>query len=137
MRFFHRAANLNKFWVYFTNGLGVLIINTVTIKKNFEFRRIYKKGRSFVSPLIVVYVLKNKKGFNRIGITTSKKIGKAFMRNRARRIIREAFRSYEVKLQKGYDLVFVARTKTCLAKEQGVEKALGGIFSKSKLFIEQ
>ena len=63
--------------------LEVIIIETVSIKKNYEFKRIYKKGHSFVNSVIVIYILKNKCGENRIGVTTSRKIGKAVMRNRA------------------------------------------------------
>lgn len=59
------------------------------------------------------------------------------MRNRARRLIREAFTHYEDKLAKGYDFVFVARTKTCLAKEQNIDKALGGILISAKLLSKE
>jgi ribonuclease P protein component len=114
--------------------LEVIIINTVSIKKNYEFKRIYKKGRSFVNPAIVVYILKNRCGFNRVGVTTSRKIGKAVMRNRARRLIHESFRQLEDKLLTGYDIVFVARTRTCLLKEQDVYRAINGIFISAKLF---
>lgn len=55
------------------------------------------------------------------------------MRNRARRVIREAYSRYEERLPKGYDFVFVARTKTCLVKEQIIDKALGGILASAKL----
>ena len=113
--------------------MEVFLINTVSIKKNYEFKRIYKKGRSFVNPAIVVYIFKNNKGINRIGITTSRKIGKAVSRNRARRIIREAYRQVEKELPVGYDFVFVARSRTCLLKQQDIFRALSGIFVSAKL----
>lgn len=113
--------------------MEVIIINTVSIKKNYEFKRIYKKGRSFVNSAIVVYILKNRCGFNRIGITTSRKIGIAVKRNRARRLIHESFRQLEDKIPSGYDIVFVARTRTCLLKEQDVFRAINGIFVSAKL----
>lgn len=109
------------------------IINTVSIKNDYEFRRVYKKGRSYVNHLIVVYVMKNRLGFNRVGITTSRKIGIAVERNRARRVIREAYRQIEDKLPKGFDFVFVARTRTCSVKTQDVLRALQGIFNSAKL----
>lgn len=60
--------------------------------------------------------MKNRAGICRIGITTSKKIGNAVERNRARRVIRAAYRSLEGKICGNYDFVFVARTKTIFTK---------------------
>lgn len=85
---------------------------TVTIKSNCDFRRIYGKGKSFQGPALVSYVLKNRAGICRIGITTSKKIGNAVERNRSRRVIRAAYSMIEDKIQGNYDFVFVARSKT-------------------------
>ncbi len=85
---------------------------TVTIKSNCDFRRVYGKGKSFQSPALVSYVMKNRAGICRIGITTSKKIGNAVERNRARRVIRVAYRSLESKIDGNYDIIFVARSKT-------------------------
>ena len=85
---------------------------TVTIKSNCDFRRIYGKGKSFQGPALVSYVLKNRAGICRIGITTSKKIGNAVERNRSRRVIRVAYSMIEDKIQGNYDFVFVARSKT-------------------------
>ena len=96
----------------------------VPINRDKDFRRVYAKGKSFVSPSVIVYVLKNRTGTLRIGITTSKKIGNAVARNRARRVIREAFRSLEQNVKSGYDLVFVARTKTPFIKSTKMEKDL-------------
>ena len=85
---------------------------TVTIKSNCDFRRVYGKGKSFQGPALVSYVLKNRAGICRIGITTSKKIGNAVERNRSRRVIRAAYSMIEEKIQGNYDFVFVARSKT-------------------------
>lgn len=97
---------------------------TVTLKENYEFKRIYRKGRSFVNSALVVYVYKNRKDYNRIGLTTSRKIGKAVKRNRARRIIREAYRKIEGRIKQGYDLIFVARGKTVYLKTQDIERIM-------------
>ncbi len=87
-----------------------------TLKLNKEFKRLYFKGNSAVHPLIVTYAMKNRLGYNRIGITVTKKVGKAFSRNRCKRIIRAAFYQVEPCISKGWDFVFVARTKTPQAK---------------------
>jgi ribonuclease P protein component len=67
-----------------------------------------------------MYVRKNRAGSCRIGITASKKIGNAVQRNRARRIIREAFRQVSLPLKGNYDVVFVARTKTVFKKSTDI-----------------
>ena len=85
---------------------------TVTIKSNCDFRRVYGKGKSFQGPALVSYVLKNRAGICRIGITTSQKIGNAVERNRSRRVIRAAYSMIEDKIHGNYDFVFVARAKT-------------------------
>ena len=63
----------------------------VTLKDNRDFSRLYKRGKSFVSPVLVTYVMKNKNNNLRFGITTGKKVGKAVKRSRARRVIRAAY----------------------------------------------
>lgn len=87
-----------------------------TLKLNKEFRRLYFKGSSAVHPLIVTYACKNRLGRNRIGITATKKIGKAVCRNRCKRIIRAAFSEVQPQIGQGWDFVFVARAKTAQAK---------------------
>ena len=88
---------------------------TMTVKENYEFRRIYAKGRSGVSPYLVVYVRPNRRGRNRLGVTVSTKLGHAVVRNRVRRRIREIYRlnkaaaRYEVPegLSPRFDIVWV------------------------------
>ena len=92
------------------------------ITSNRDFQRIYRRGRSCVSPGLVTYVLKNKNNNLRIGITTSKKVGKAVKRNRSRRVIRAAFSHLPIDMDQSYDIIFVARTKTCFLKSDEVER---------------
>ncbi len=95
---------------------------SVTVNKNRDFKRVYARGKSLASPCLVTYVMKNKLGETRAGITTSKKTGNAVSRNRARRIIRAAFSFLREKTEKGFDIVFVARAKTSFVKMQVVLK---------------
>ncbi|MBP0979042.1 MAG: ribonuclease P protein component [Oscillospiraceae bacterium] len=84
----------------------------MSLNKNKSFRYVYNRGISVVSPLLVTYVLKNQYRNNRIGITASKKIGNAVKRNRARRIIKAAYRDLRENINTGYDIIFVARVRT-------------------------
>lgn len=83
----------------------------ITLNSNSDFRRAYGRGKVYTNPALVTYIVKNRAGICRIGITTSKKIGNAVERNRARRVIRAAYCS-QIDPQGGFDIVFVARTKT-------------------------
>lgn len=67
-------------------------------------------------PILVSYVMKNRKNVVRVGITTSKKTGNAVKRNRSRRLIRESFRSLSPGVARGYDVIFVSRAKTPFVK---------------------
>lgn len=84
----------------------------VTLKENYEFRRLYQKGASAVSGGVVLYCRKNRLGHNRLGLTSSVKLGGAVVRNRARRRLREVYRLNGDKLRQGYDIILVARSRT-------------------------
>ena len=83
-----------------------------TLNLNTQFRRVYSKGKSCVRSSLVVYARPNGLGFNRLGVTVSKKVGKAVVRNRAKRRLREVFRKNQASLGTGFDLILVARGRT-------------------------
>ena len=95
---------------------------TEIIKTNKDFTKAYKKGRFSANNLIAVYFIPNRRPYNRIGITTSKKIGNAVRRNRARRIIRAAYRNTEKHFPIGFDIIFVARTDIISVKSTDIER---------------
>lgn len=102
-----------------------------TIKQNSVFTRMYTKGKNCVLPTVVLYVRKNTKlEHSEIGITVGRKLGGAVQRNRARRIIREAWRLLVCENEGLYDIPFyvviVARSR-CFKKTtkmQAVKKDL-------------
>lgn len=95
-----------------------------TIKTNGEFKRAYARGKSFANPALATYAIKNRSNTSQIGITASKKVGNAVQRNRARRIIRAAFRELSDEVNTGFDLVFVARTKTVNSKSTQIKEIM-------------
>lgn len=100
----------------------------VCIKKDREFRFLFKKGDSIVTDAFVCYARESKRRVNRIGIVTGKKVGNAVKRSRARRVIKEAFRLIDPllreKTQKRYDFIFVARAKTPAMKSTQVYRQM-------------
>ncbi len=95
-----------------------------TIKKNVQFNRVYKRGQSVAGAFIVLYKLKNNCDEVQFGITVSKKVGKAVVRNRVRRLIRQAIINNYRLFDKGYIYVFVARVRANKASLKDIEKNL-------------
>lgn len=90
--------------------------NALTLNQNRDFLRLYRKGQSQVSPLLVTYARRNGSKTRRVGITATKKIGGAVQRNRAKRLIRAAWQEAEAAVPPGWDIIFVARGRTTGAK---------------------
>ena len=95
----------------------------VSLKQNSDFRRVYARGKSAVSPCAVVYCRKNRLDHNRAGYTVSTKLGHAVVRNRVRRRLREIVRLNNAALKPGFDLVLVARSRAVGAEYKKLERA--------------
>mgnify|MGYP002581902230 FL=1 len=104
-----------------------------TIKSNREFVYAYKKGKKVVSDCIVFHYYKNKTDKNVLGITVTKTIGKAHVRNRAKRLIRAAYREVAPDLKKGYNIIIAARSKMAYAPYGNVVAAMKYCIEKSEL----
>lgn len=74
-----------------------------------DFLRIRRRGRSANGPLLALYVLPVRSPGIRVGFSVSKKVGKAVVRNRVKRLMREAVRHTLHEIRPGQDLVFIAR----------------------------
>ena len=94
----------------------------VTVKENYEFRRIYRKGKSAVSPQLVIYCQRNRRGHSRLGVSVSTKLGCAVVHNRVRRRIREIYRLNKAKMLPGYDLIVVARVRAVETDYQKLDR---------------
>ena len=95
---------------------------TVSLKGNRSFRRLYAKGRSLASGTVVLYARRNGSRENRLGLTVGTKVGKAVVRNRIRRRLREIYRLNEGRFRRGWDLVAVARSRAAEADYRELEK---------------
>lgn len=107
------------------------------LRKNFQFRIVYGRGKSFSNHLLVLYVHRNNLKKNRIGISVSKKVGKSVIRSRVKRLISESYRLNNGNLAEGYDLVFVARVASKSKTYKEIEKALINILLKAGLVINE
>ena len=81
-----------------------------SLKLNHIFQRLYRTS-GVANGFVVLYARKNGTNTNRVGITVSKKLGKAHIRNRVRRRFREVYRLNEEIFLPGWDIVIVARSR--------------------------
>ena len=110
---------------------------TLSLNKNYEFRRIYARGKSTAMPLVVLYCRKNGLNINRYGITVGSKVGKAVYRNKVRRRLREIYRLNETSRRTGWDIVAVARTRAKDASYAELEKAFIKAAERLGLLIQE
>ena len=109
---------------------------SVSLKLNHIFQRLYR-SKGAADGLLVLYARKNRTGQNRVGITVSKKLGKAHIRNRTRRRIREVYRLNEEKFLPGWDIVVVARSKSVEAPFDKLTKSYLSLAKKMGILREE
>ena len=80
-----------------------------SLKKNRDFQKVYRKGKSYANKYLVMYVLENGTSQNRLGISVSKKVGNSIVRHRLTRLIRESYRLQEERFRCGLDIIVIAR----------------------------
>lgn len=104
-----------------------------TLKKSDEFKKVYQQGKSVANKLLVLYNLNREDDDLRIGYSVSKKIGKAVVRNRVKRLLRETYRHNKDKFKSGFDLVLIARNPIKDKSYHQIEQSLLDIFNKANL----
>ena len=105
------------------------------LKFNHIFQRLYH-SKGYCDGYLALYARKNRTDRNRVGITVSKKLGKAHVRNRTRRRIREVYRLNEEKFCPGWDIVVVARSKAVDAAFPQLTKSYLTLAKKAGLLRE-
>lgn len=89
---------------------------TIMLKKKYEFKLLFSKGKIAYGKNLTMYILKNKLNVNKLGIAIGKKSGKAVDRNRIKRLIKENYRLLEAGIDCGYNILFSVNKK-CMIKE--------------------
>lgn len=108
---------------------------TESLKKNYEFRMVYRKGKSFANKYLVLYKYKTKDQMNRLGISVSKKVGNSVVRSRVTRLIRESYRLNEDQIQReGWIFVVVARSQAKGASYDEISSALIHLLKQHKVY---
>ena len=95
-----------------------------SLKRNSDFQRVYREGKSYANRYLVLYVLQNQTERNRLGISVSKKVGNSVVRHRMARLIRESYRLQEDMFNSGLDMVVVTRKNAGNCSCQEITSAL-------------
>lgn len=95
-----------------------------SLKKNRDFQKVYSHKISYANKYLVMYIMKNGKDRNRLGISVSKKVGNSVVRHRLTRLIRESYRLQEERFLPGYDMIVIARVSSKGKTYQEIESAL-------------
>jgi len=105
-----------------------------TLKKKKDFNKVFNRGKSTASRYLVIYWYPNKKEINRYGFSISKRIGKAVVRNKLKRRLKEIIRRFlEDRCLKGYDIIIIARNPVNSLDFVGIKNDLNRLFKKADL----
>lgn len=106
-----------------------------TLKKNYEFQNVLKKGKFYIGKQIIIYITENREEINKFGIAISKKTCNAVKRNWIKRKIRENYRLISKRLKKGYNIVFLWNKKNDIEKADyyEIQKDMEKLFLKAGL----
>ncbi len=105
------------------------------LTKSEQYALVYREGSSWVGGLLVMKALPNGLVFSRYGISVSKRVGKAVVRNRVKRLLRETLRLTPVKA--GWDVVFIARPVAAAANYTTLEKSVSELLSRAGLLARE
>ena len=112
------------------------MLYTKSLKLNHIFRRLYATS-GCGNGYLVLYARRNRLEENRVGVTVSKKMGNAVVRNRVRRRLREVYRLHESRFLPGWDIVVVARHRAVTASFQDLTRAYLTLAKKAGVLREE
>ena len=105
------------------------------LTKSEQYELVYNKGSSWVSSLLVMKALPNGLGLSRYGLSVSKRVGKAVIRNRVKRLLREILRL--TPLPVGWDIIFIARSSAATADYTSLAKSVTDLLSRAGLLARE
>ena len=115
-------------------GLGVVAMRGEQyLTKRAQFGLVYDEGRSWVSKAVVMKAVPNKLDLSRYGFSVSRRVGKAVVRNRVKRLLREILR--QTPLQPGWDIIFIARPPAAGASFNSLDESVRGLLSRAGLLV--
>ena len=103
------------------------------IRNKFEFNRVYSKGRSYVNQMMIIHLVNSDKVKGKVGFAVGKKIGNAVVRNRIKRLMREAYRISQHCINQNISMILIARKPLVEAKSYLVKKAFIDLCKKAKI----
>lgn len=103
------------------------------LRKNKQFQSVYRYGRSYLNRYLVLYVLSNREADTKVGFAAGKRLGNAVVRNRTKRLMREAFRLHRSELKGGIHILMVGRNPIVGVKYQVVDRAFRDLCQKAGL----
>lgn len=103
------------------------------LSKSADYKRVRRYGKSFAHPLIVLIALPNDLHHSQIAVSTSRSLGNAVTRNRAKRRIRACLQLLVDRISPGWDLIFIARRSIILSSYAQLNTAILEILNKAKL----
>ncbi len=107
-----------------------------SLRKNKNFQTVYKTGKSFANKMMVLYVLPKSNDDRRIGFAAGKRLGNAVVRNRMKRLLREAYRLNQARLISGVDLVLVSRKVMVGAELSTVIRSFLDLCNKARILAK-
>jgi ribonuclease P protein component len=90
---------------------GQRLRSSERLRRPSEYQRVFQHGKKLVTSMFILYVLPGPEPHSRLGMAVSKRVGRAVVRNRVKRLIRELFRQHKARLRPPCDVVFVARPR--------------------------
>ena len=109
---------------------------TKILKKNYEFRKVIKYGDFYSGRYISAYVLKNKNTNCFLGLAVGVKVGKAYQRNRIKRLLRENYKLLEDNIIDGYSIVFLVKKSNLNVNDisfNNIKRDMNKILNEAKL----
>ncbi len=105
------------------------------LRKNSEFSAVYERGKTWAGEFVILKTLPNSLEWNRYGFVAGKRLGKAVVRNRVKRLLREVARSILTK--SGWDMVLIARRPAAAANYHELKASVAGLLRRARILAEK